>query len=198
MNIGIDIDDTITNTYDVLFNYAQKFTIDELGKEINDVDRSAITKMYTTTFHNWNEEEEKEFFDKYYENIIKEVKPKMYAVETINRLKLEGHKIYLITARFKVDNIDVNKLTKQWVEENNINYDELIIDVQDKLKMAKEKNIDVFIDDSIKNCGTIANGKIKTFMMDSIININYKNEKVTRVYSWPHLYQEIKKYEEEI
>mgnify|MGYP004669563243 FL=1 len=194
MNIGIDIDDTISNTYDFLFNYAQKYTIIDKNKEIKNVNRNAITHMYTTTFHNWTDEEEKEFLNKYYEKIIKEVKPKMYAVEIINKLKAEGHKIYLITARFKMDNININLLTQKWVEENNIQYDKLIIDAQNKLEIAKENNIDIFIDDSIKNCETIANdGKIKTFIFDSIVNINYKNEKITRVYSWPHLYQEIQK-----
>ena len=32
MRIGIDIDDTISNTYDILFNYAQKYTIEDIKK----------------------------------------------------------------------------------------------------------------------------------------------------------------------
>ena len=30
MNIGIDIDDTIANTYDVLFKYLQEYTKDDI------------------------------------------------------------------------------------------------------------------------------------------------------------------------
>ena len=66
MRIGIDIDDTISNTYDILFNYAQKYTIEDIKKEIKQVNRNAITHMYTTTFHNWSKEEERNFFDRYY------------------------------------------------------------------------------------------------------------------------------------
>ena len=198
MNIGIDIDDTISNTYDILFNYAQKYTIVDKNRQLKHVNRNATTHMYATTFHNWSSEEETEFFNKYYGNILKEVKPKMFSAEIINKLKSEGHKIYLITARFKVETADVKGLTLKWLKENNIKYDELIMNIEDKLKMAKEKKIDIFVDDSIKNCEAIANGNIKTFMMDSIVNINYQNEKVKRVYSWPHLYQEIKIYEEVI
>lgn len=198
MNIGIDIDDTISNTYDVLFNYAQKYTIIDKNKEIKDVNRNATTHMYAKTFHNWNDEEEKECLDKYYENVVKEVKPKMFSAEIINKLKSEGNKIFLITARFKSEKFDVKELTLKWLKENNINYDELIMDAQNKVEIAQEKNIDIFVDDSISNCEAMANAGIKTYMMDFIINCNYKNEKVTRVYSWPHLYQEIKKYEEEI
>ncbi len=197
MNIGIDIDDTISNTYDVLFSYAQKYTIEELSKEIKYVDRNAITRMYTTTFHNWNDKEDKEFFDRYNEEIMKQVKPKLFSAETIRKLK-EKNKIYIITSRFDTEKSNVEGVTKKWLEDNLIPYDKLILNAQDKVKIAQEKDIDIFVDDSISNCESMANVGIKTYMMDFVVNCNYKNDKVTRVYSWPHLYQEIKKYEEGI
>lgn len=39
MNIGIDIDDTIANTYDVLFNYAQNYTIVNKDFENENIER---------------------------------------------------------------------------------------------------------------------------------------------------------------
>ena len=33
MIIGIDIDDTITDTYEVMMGYAQEYTLDVLGRE---------------------------------------------------------------------------------------------------------------------------------------------------------------------
>ena len=33
MIIGIDIDDTIADTYEVMFNYAQEYTANVLGRE---------------------------------------------------------------------------------------------------------------------------------------------------------------------
>ena len=59
MIIGIDIDDTISETYAYLFPYAQKYTIEDLGKGIESIDRDCITY--------WNEKERKVFFEKYYE-----------------------------------------------------------------------------------------------------------------------------------
>ena len=197
MVIGIDIDDTISNTYEYIFPYAQKYTIEDLNKEIKDVNRDSITHMYVETFHSWTEEQSKKFFDQYYEIIIKNVKTKLYAVDIINKLKSEGHKIYLITARFQIDKFDVETETTKWLKENNIQYDELIINAQDKVTVAKDKGVDIFIDDAIKNCTNMAEAGIKTFIMDSIVNVNYKNDKLTRVYSWPHVYQEILKQKEE-
>ena len=197
MNIGIDIDDTIANTYDVLFNYAQNYTINDIGKEIKDVNRNIITHMYCTNFHNWNKKEDKEFLDKYYEKTVLKVQPKMYAVENIKRLKESGDKIYLITARFLSDKFDVEKLTKDWLEKYGIPYDKLILNSQNKVIAAKENDIDIFVDDSIKNCTEMAHVGIKTYMMDTIINKNFENENIERVYSWPHLYQKIENYKKD-
>ena len=194
MNIGIDIDDTIANTYDVLFNYAQNYTINDMGKEIKDVNRNIITHMYCTNFHNWNKKEDKEFLDKYYEKTVLKVQPKMYAIENIKKLKESGDKIYLITARFLSDKFDVKKLTKDWLEKYGIPYDKLILNSQNKVIVAKENNIDIFVDDSIKNCTEIANSGIKTYMMDTIVNKDFEDENIERVYSWPHLYQKIENY----
>ena len=151
--------------------------------------------MYTTTFHNWSKEEERNFFDRYYEEIIKQVEPKLFAVETIKRLKKENE-IYIITARFDLNKFNIRETTGEWLTKNGILYDELILNAQNKAKIAKQNNIDIFIDDSIKNCEEISKEKIKTFMMDSIINKEYKNDKIKRVYSWPHLYQEINNLKE--
>ena len=193
MNIGIDIDDTIANTYEVLFNYAQNYTINDIGKSIENVNRNIITHMYTKTFHNWNDDEDKEFLNKYYEKVLLNVLPKMYAVDTINKFKEDGDKIYLITARLLSNKFDVEKYTEQWLEKYNIKYDKLIINAQDKVVVAKDNNIDIFVDDSIKNCMEMSKNNIETFIMDSIVNKEFEDKSIKRVYSWPHLYQEIEK-----
>lgn len=195
MIIGIDIDDTITDTYACIFPYAQKYTIEDLGKKIEDGNRNnCITHMYFEDFHKWKKEECKKFLDKYYEAILLKVKPKLFAVESIKQLKEQGHKIILITARFPSDNFDVKDLTINWLKDNDIYYDELIVNAQNKVEIAKNKKIDIFVDDSISNCEKMEKAQIKTYMMDTIINLNYKNDAIKRVYSWPHLYKQIHNY----
>lgn len=195
MIIGIDIDDTISDTYGSIFPYAQKYTIEDLEKEIENNDRFSTNHMYVEAFHKWNEEETREFWDKYYEASLLTVKPKLFAVETIQKLKEQGHKIILITARFPSNKFDVKELTLKWLKDNHIYYDELIINAQDKVEVAKNKGIDLFVDDSIYNCEKMIKAQIKTYMMDSIINLNYENKEIKRIYTWPHLYQEINNYE---
>lgn len=194
MNIGIDIDDTIANTYEVLFNYAQKYTIEDL-KRSGKINRNGklYTHMYCTTLHNWTKEEEKDFLDKYYDTILNEVRPKRYSVEVINKLKEENNNIYIITARFNSDKFNVEETTKKWLEKFGIKYDKLFLNSDNKAKISKENNVDIFIDDSFKNCQELSGAGIKTYIFDTRINENLEYDKLERVYSWPHLYQEIEK-----
>lgn len=193
MNIGIDIDDTISDTYATLFPYAQKYTIEELHKtgRINE-DHKCVTHKYVQAMHGWSEEDEQPFWEKYYEKCLSEVNIKAFAKEIIDKLA-KDNKIVLITARWDNEEKSIQKLTKQWLKENEVYYDDIILDSQDKLKTAKEYNIDLFIDDSFANCSKIAEAGINTFMMDTKANSEYNDEKITRVYSWPHVYQEYEK-----
>ena len=80
------------------------------------------------------------------------------------------------------------------MKKNCIRYDKLILNSQDKVTVAKKKQIDIFIDDSIKHCTEMTNAGIKTYIMDSILNKDFNNEQIERVYSWTSLYQKIKDY----
>ncbi|MGN1330756.1 MAG: hypothetical protein ACI4VN_05430 [Clostridia bacterium] len=193
MNIGIDIDDTISNTYETVIPYAQKYTIEELGRSGTlNKEKELTTHKYTKYLHNWSDEEENIFWEKYYAKILKEVSAKTLACESIEKLS-EKNKIYLITARWENEKKEIQQITKAWLEKNKIFYDELILDAENKVEVAKKYNIDIFIDDSFKNCKLLSDSGIKTFIMDSKINEKYNDEKITRVYSWPHVCQEISK-----
>ena len=187
MRIGIDIDDTISDTYELSFAYAQKYTIEELGRDGKIKDFVASHHNYLNVMHSWTEEEEMNFWHKYYGDIIKEIKPLTFAVETINKLKAEGHEIVLITARWPEPGCDIPGLTLEWLRENGICYDEIVMDAQNKGQVALEKKIDLFIDDSFKNCQSVANVGIKTFLMNTRTNQGLEAENVTRVYSWPDI-----------
>ena len=199
MNIGIDIDDTISETFEILLPYSQKYTIEDLKRESNiDINKNLSNHLYVEKVNNWNDIETKNFWEKYYGTILREVKIKKFASETINRLKEKGHKIYLITARSKVFNSNTEQITKKWLIDNNVEYDKLIINASDKLKIIKENNIDLFIDDSYTNCKEVSeNINTHVYMMTSMINRNFKDEKIKRVYSWPEIYYLINKEEEE-
>lgn len=197
MNIGIDIDDTISDTYTTLLEYAQKYTLEELKKNPT-FDNTKITNhSYIESMHNWTKEEMIKFWNKYYAKILRNVHIKTFATEKIEKLKEKGHKIYLITARWDMNNDNIKEITLEWLRNNNVQYDDFFMNAEEKLKIVKDKNIDVFIDDSFDNCKSIAYGSnARVFLMDARANQNLEDEKITRVYSWPHVYQEILKLKE--
>jgi len=198
MNIGIDIDDTISETFETLLPYSQKYTIEDLKRKSEiDLRGDLSNHFYIVYVNGWNEQEAKEFWEKYYAEILRQVNIKKFASEVINKLKQEGHKIYLITARWDMRADNVKEITKQWLKENNVVYDELIINASDKLSIAKEKNIDIFIDDSFNNCKSIKDGtNAKVYLMNTKMNENLNDENIKRVYSWPEVYSLISQKEE--
>lgn len=196
MIIGIDIDDTITDTYEVMFNYGQEYTANILNREpiVQNIN-NCNNHFYTKSIYNWTDEEETKFFELYYEKIIKNVSPKTLALEYLKKLKDEENKIVLITARWQPKDfeLDVEKETKKWIEINNIPCDKLVINAINKEEVAKKEKIDIFIDDSFKNCQAVANIGIKTYIMDTRVNKELNREDIERVYSWPHVYMKLKK-----
>lgn len=189
MIIGIDIDDTISDTYEVMMNYAQEYTVEVLKKEpIIKEDISCDNHFYTMYLHDWKDGEDVPFLEKYYKSIVKNTKPKTLALKYLKKLQSEGNKIILITARWEADYFDVKKATEDWIKENDIPCDKLIINASDKLIACKEEKVDVFIDDSFHNCQAVSKAGIKTYMMDTRVNRNLKDDKIERVYSWPHVY----------
>ncbi len=194
MNIGIDIDDTIANTYDVLFKYVQEYTIHDIVTDREKTNRDMIAQMYRTNFRNGDKKQDKEFFNRYYEKTVLKVKPKINAIENIKKLKEEGNQIYLITARFPSEKFNIEELTKGWLKKYDIPYDKLILNSENKVITAKEHCIDIFVDDNIKNCTEMAKVGIKTYIMDTIVNKDFIDENIERVYSWSQLYQKIEDY----
>lgn len=192
MNIGIDIDDTICNTYETFLPYFKTYMEDELGKKF-EFDLSDTTDYYKLTKRfGISEEEDYKFWEKYFPKIVDEVIPKLNAVKIINTLKEEGNNIFLITARYAVEGFDIRELTIKWLEKNNILFDKLIINSHNKLEIAEEEKIDVFFDDSIRNCRMLLEGNIKTYMYTTEYNKFYQNEKLIRVYSWDEFYEKMK------
>lgn len=194
MRIGIDIDDTIADTYEVMFAYAQHYTINELGRTGKIQNEVSSHHFYAEIMHHWNKEEAENFWNQYYEK-IQYVKPFTLAVEVLQKLKAEGNEIILITARYPASHFDIKKVTLEWLKTNNIPYDEIEIIREGKAQVALGKKVDLFIDDSFKNCTEVANVGIKSYLMDTRTNKGLSAENVTRVYSWSDIYDRIKKEE---
>ena len=71
MNIGIDIDDTISETFETLLPYAQKYTIEDLKRESKvNLTGNLLDHFYIVYVNGWNEKEAIAFWEKYYAQIL--------------------------------------------------------------------------------------------------------------------------------
>lgn len=183
MKIGIDIDDTMTNTFDYLMPYISDFF------KVN-IDYLKSNNISYSTFPEKMKKRELEFAKKYYDKVIPNTPFKAGVSDYISKIKSLGNEIIIITARDKTLYTDDYKTTIEELKNNDIFYDKLICNF-DKSKVCKEEKIDLFIDDSISNCNKVEQLGIKTILFNSKSNINIKTN-LHRVNSWDELYEIIK------
>ena len=191
MRIGLDIDDTICNTHFVLMKYAYKYNKENDNKKLLKYNTNDFSKIF-----GWNKDEVNSFFKTYYLEALKEIEPKYNVKEVLNNLRTKGHEIIFITIRNDNEcggHNEANRITKEWLEKYEIPYDKLHVGIFDKKAFCKENHIDVFIDDSEKNCISVSELGIKTFIAMNSFNLEFSSEKVTNIYSMRDFYNEILK-----
>ena len=192
MRIGIDIDDTITNSYRDIF--------EKIGSHYNINSYNLIEKGYKyedilsdeETFPNYI----KFCRDILEQQVIPNVTIKHGAKEMIKRLKEEGNEIILVTARNPEEFKNPLELTQKYLKENNIYYDELYINIQEKGKFCQENNIDVLIDDSIKHCTSAKDHHVASLLLDNTFNRD--NKDLERVFGWHDLYERLQHLKNEL
>lgn len=193
MNIGIDIDDTISLTYEATFPRAEKFVKNVLKRELELDYSKAFDHHFIKTVFKITEEEMDLFWKENLEEILNEVEPKKNVAKIINKLKEEGHKIILITARWNSDYANSEKISEKWLEKHGIQYDKMFIGLENKAPKALEEKIDLFIDDSIRNYKEVSSVGIKSLLFKSEVNSrNEESKKLDMVNSWDEIYDRIK------
>ena len=190
MNIGIDIDGVLTNYERQVVDFGSKMCIEE--KWPINID---VSKYLEINKFNWNKEQTMKFWDRYFIKYLTEAPVRAFAPEMIEKLRQEGNKIYLITARTDDEMPqghygEMQYLTKEWLKKQNIKYDEIIFK-REKLQPCIENKIDIMIEDSPENIENLSK-QIKVIKFDCQYNNDINNENITTAYSWYHIYNIIK------
>ena len=193
MKIGIDIDNTLTDVKEKLNEAAYNYAI-SLGKK---VDKSYLQtedinndgESYKNVFQ-FSDNELKYFLKDIQESITNSALPRENVREVLLKLKNKGFEIIIVTARDFEFHDDPYKLSKDWLDKNNILFDKLIVNARDKATVCEEENINIFIDDQLNNCLNISQKGIKTIMIsDKINNIN----NIVILNDWNKIYDYISK-----
>ena len=189
MILGIDIDDTITKTTEQTDIFAKEYTEKVLNREFS-INLDTYDPMWVQAAYGWTKEDEKGFWNLYYEKDMEMLEPKEDAIESINEL-YKNHEIILISARWDFESGIIKKITEDWLERHDVHYHKLFINHVDKRKISMENNIDLFIDDSLKTCREIESIGIKTLLMTSRRTDKIDVGSIIKVNSWDEILQKI-------
>lgn len=183
MNIGIDIDNVISD-YDNCF--IKECLLHDKTLRNNGIINKNAADILNGMF-DWTPEEVTSFYRNNAERIVTNLTTIPYSKEYIDRLKADGHKIIIITARDFGVYSNPHTLTRTWLSNNHIYYDKLILTKypRDKLEKCMENNIHLMIDDSKTIYQDCIKNNIPALLMDTIGNRDI-NE--TRVHNWKEIY----------
>ncbi len=181
MNIAIDIDDTITETYETMVSMigiAYGMNIDKILKT------TPSYNMLKKTLTNFQD-----FASKNFTTMATVAPLKKDVVKVLNKLKEDGHRIIIISARNYDEYSDPYQVSYEYLKRNNVPFDKLIINAKDKSKQCILENVDVFIDDDTSNCRSVERTGIRTFQFSTVFNKSVKS--LDKVESWDDAYNKI-------
>lgn len=168
MIIGIDIDNTITDT-------AKKAA--ECLKEFNPSYKD---------YHDLPIELYNEFMLKYISYITSTCNLKDGVKEAFDYLREKNYQIIIITARSHDYKNDIKEITLNYLKTHELFYDKIIFDKTEKGECAKENHIDIFIDDKESVLDDMNRHKIEC------IHIGDENSKYKSFTSWCEILEYIK------
>jgi len=186
MVIGIDMDDTICSTNELIIVEADKYDKEVLnGTGIKDVNEYEFTKMM-----GWEKDMKGQFFSDRLEYIMDNAEIKENAKEVINKLYDEGNKIIIISFRKGKYISDPYALTKNWLDRNGVKYHKIYVDTGTKVDECLENNVKLFIDDKESHCEDVSSAGIDVLLFTNLYN--HEEKRFNRVDNWNQIYSYIK------
>lgn len=196
MILCIDLDDTLAYSAETIVEYAIKFDKDffKRNTEIKEV-KDCTDYYYFANMLNWSTEDVITFFNNCYLEYLPKIIMKEEASNFCKKIKDLGIKIYIVTSRVEKGNDIVLNYTKRMLEDYDISYDELFINVSDKGLFLKDINPDYFVDDSITNCISVKENcpNTNSLLISTKFNKSINNDKINRVDNLDVLYDYILK-----
>lgn len=191
MKIGIDLDGVVIDSETTFRTYEEIFDMDVLkGNNLINREEPKFQARY-----NWNEEQEKEFIEKYFIKVARESNLMSGFIGVYNLLKSQGHEFVVITARGGF----VEELKDEAIrllDENNIKFDKYYWKISDKLEICKKENVDIMIDDDWRIIKKLSDNSIKTlYFRDTNLMKLEENEYIKEVNNWGDIYRYLKEIE---
>ena len=187
MRIGVDIDGVLNDVGEWHYSCGFKYCIE------NDINRGFHPEKYMIEEQfELTEAENYKFWKEYIFDLMLSIPTRPYAAKVLGLLKEMGHEIVILTARdnrFLTNQYEntMNFYVEEWLNKNNIPYDEIIAGPGSKKDKCIKNKLDIMIEDKASNVIKISD-VIPVLCFDAPYNAAVFKENVTRVYSWYQIY----------
>jgi len=156
MNIGLDVDGVLVDIRTFQLREGKRYFQKKYGISIKNPDMFEVQDVFECT-----KKQRESFWIKYiWKYCLKEPMTED-AAEVVNLLRKEGHRVVIITSRVHTTETGITGklfrwMLRHWLKKNHMTYDDIIFCEEkgsgvDKLRVCKENNIDVMVDDSSEN-----------------------------------------------
>lgn len=182
MNIGIDIDNTISTTREAILEVAER-----LNQENNRTNQFDLSYYNLEKSLGWDRPTTQHFLTTYLADIYRQVQPKPHAIEVIKEIHAK-HQIILITSRNQ-RNESITDITLNWLNQHGIAYDKLVMNRTDnmhhfsKLAACLENGVELMIEDHHDLAMEIST-RLPVILFDYPYNAHLVNDRIIRVQDW--------------
>lgn len=196
MNIGIDFDGVIVATEHLFEHYAAIFSQEREMECVNPEAWSVVPR------YDWTREDLQEFHELYNAVCTFEADVMEGVGESINKLRSDGHSLFLVTARsdrnYDGSYSPEKKRALKVLSKLGITFDKYCWLSDDKVSVCKENAIDVIIEDRPYHCEKLANAGIFTLHFKDKLNTQMQeNENLKNVKSWQEVLTDIEKFQKQ-
>ena len=169
MNIGVDFDGVLFDT-ESMFRALSQIENVKIGGKVVDSEQLRLQKRY-----NWTKQQIDEFMSKNMLKVHNKAPIMPYAKQVLKFLS-KNHRIYAITSRGMLDERDI-EFTNQRLKDESIEFDKVVYCASDKLKVCRELQIDLMIDDLYDTVIQLAENGIKCLYYRDIV-LKFCNHKM--------------------
>lgn len=167
MRIGIDIADTIIDVWPTIMTKADEFNKKYVKNNITSERWLYLPEHY----YGWNNEQAKQFWNLYRDNVTFSAPLNKYVYEVLDELKKMGIEIYFITAKTNEEYKNLENSIINLLNKYNLPYDKIIVQAENKGKICKDNDIICLVDDSFDNCLKANNFDINSILLTKPYNL---------------------------
>lgn len=187
MNIGIDVDGVLLD-FEERFRYkAEIFDyLEKKNNEVKDKESYIIEEKYNWSKYDWNI-----FANKYLIKLSKDSNIIPGVKEVINLLKIDGHKLFIISAR-GTEFEDMITIVSEKFEKENLKFDKYYWKTKNKLEIIQKEKINIMIDDNPNTCEKLSSNNIKTIYFRNAYGKKLEESQYLKeVKNWGEIYRYI-------